>query len=296
MRRVIALIIELACGLLLMAIAFAGVRTLLQTPRLVYFFFPVLCTAAFAVGWWRRSSPLSVALTVILTSAPLLALALYFFSGRNKPLIALPVATAIFVAFGNLTGRRRAPRSAIAAAVVVFNVAVAFAGPYLVSFIVPSRTVKEPPIDFTLHMIDGRTIASKDLRGKIVVLDFWATWCVPCQHELPAVQRAWEKSKSPSDVAFFAVDGVMTDTPGDVGDTPERASAFFRRGGFTIPLAYDGGAVLEKAFALQGFPSLLLLDRDGRVRMRHTGFMGGEDLERTIAKKIDEIGRETSGT
>jgi hypothetical protein len=98
--------------------------------------------------------------------------------------------------------------------------------------------------------------------------------------------------KNEHNVAFVAVDGVMTDVPREAGDTAERAMTYFRRGGFTIPLAWDGGTVLEKAFALHGFPTLPVLDRDGRVRMRHVGFVGAEDLERTLTDKIAELQNE----
>jgi hypothetical protein len=85
---------------------------------------------------------------------------------------------------------------------------------------------------------------------------------------------------------------VLTDNPGDPGDTAERAAAFFRRGGYTIPLAWDGGGILEKSFALRGFPTVLLLDRDGHVRMRHVGFIGSEDLAKTIAEQVEKLAAE----
>ena len=151
----------------------------------------------------------------------------------------------------------------------------------------PNQHVDERATPFTIRLVDGTTLSSRDLAGKVVVLDFWATWCVPCQRELPAIQRVYDRMKSQSDVVIVAVDGVMTDAPGDAGDSKERAAAYFRRGGYTIPLAWDGGAVLEKSFALQGFPSLLILDRAGRVRMRRVGYIGAENLESVLVGEID---------
>lgn len=290
MQKMIAALIDLACGVVFLGIAFFGARVLLQSTSLVYLFFPILCTAAFAFGWWRgRTAPLPLAVTVVLAALPLLILAIRFFSGRNRPFMVLPFVTAIFILAGAAIGRMRRSGLAAAVAVVMFNAAGALAGPAFITLIVPSRDVKETAKPFEIRLVDGRTITSAELRGRVVVLDFWATWCVPCQHELPEIQRAYERLKGRNDVAIFAVDGTMTDNPGDVGDTPERAVEFFRRGGFTIPLAYDRGAVLEKSFALSGFPTLLVLDREGSVRIRHVGYIGSENLEETLLRKVDEL-------
>jgi len=288
MRRAVSALIDLAGGIPFVLIAFFSARVLLQSRPLVYVCFPLLCTVALLAGFWRgRAGSLPVPLTAVLVSAPLFVVASQFFSGRNRPFILSPFLVLVFVAAGAGISRMRAKPSIAAAIVVVTNVAAVFAGPVFVRSIVRSRMVNETPVPFAIHLVDGRTISSRDLRGRVVVLDFWATWCVPCQHELPILQRVYDRSKD--HVAFFAIDGVMTDTPGDAGDTAERAVAYFQRGRYTIPLAWDGGGVLEKAFSPAGFPTLLLLDRGGHVRMRHTGFMGGEDLEGDLLREIDEI-------
>ena len=277
MSKIVSALVDLATGLLFVLIALISARVLLQDRHLVYFCFPILVTAAIAVGLWR-----SRILSAFLATVPLLILALYFFSGRNRPFIVFPVVTFVFMWIGT-----RVKGRAAAAVIVLASIAGAFAGPQFVRLLVPGHDVHEKPIAFTIRLIDGSVVSSQSLRGKVVVLDFWATWCVPCQHELPAIQRVYERNRQ--NVAFFAIDGVMTDSPGDAGDTVERATAFFRRGGFTIPLAWDGGGVLETSFRLTGFPTLLVLDREGSVRMRHVGFIGGEDLERILSAKIAQL-------
>ena len=287
MRKAVDALVDFLSGLPLLLIVFTDGRMLLQTRTLVYFAFPLFCTVAFAIGMWRgRRSSLPLAMTVVLASAPALILPLYFFSGRNKPFIIFPVVASVFILIGGIVSR---PRTAIAI-LVVANIAAAFAGPPFIGLIVHNRIVKEQPIAFAIHLIDGRTISSQELRGRVVVLDFWATWCVPCQRELPALQRAYQRTSGRKDVAFFAVDGVMSDSGAD-GDTAERAREYFRRGGYTIPLAFDGGAALEKAFSLSGFPTLLVLDPTGQVRMRHVGFIGSEDLEGVLLRTIDAVKR-----
>ena len=285
MRKAVDALVDFLCGLPLVIILFIDGRVLLQTRTLVYFAFPLFCTVAFAIGMWRgRRSSLPLIVTAALASTPALILALYFFSGRNKPFIIFPVVAFVFILIGGIVSR---PRTSIAVLVVI-NIAAAFAGPPFIGLIVHNQLVKERPISYAIHLIDGRTISSQELRGRVIVLDFWATWCVPCQRELPMLQRVYQKTSARKDVVFFAIDGVMSDSGAD-GDTAERAREYFRRAGYTMPLAFDGGAVLEKAFSLSGFPTLLVLDPAGQVRMRHVGFIGSEDLEGVLLRTIDEV-------
>jgi len=290
MRRIVPALVDLAAGLVFVAIALFAARVLLQSRLLIYVCFPLFCTAALVIGFWRSGAGARpVAWIAFLATLPLFLLAMYFFSGRNRPFMAFPIVVFVFVAAGAALPRTRAKPLLVAIGVVAMNVAAAAAGPLFVGFLARSQNVTERPIPFAIRLVDGRTISSQQLRGRIVVLDFWATWCVPCQQELPILQRVYDKTKGRSDVAFFAVDGVVADTPGDAGDTAMGAVAYFDRAGYTIPLAWDGGAVLEKAFALHGFPTLLVLDKSGQVRMRHVGFVGSEDLERTLLDKIDTL-------
>ena len=290
MRKVLSALADLSAGLLFVLIALLDARVLLQSPHLVYLCFPSLVTVALAVGFWRGSrNVLPPWVTAVLTNIPLLVVALQFFSGRNKPFILFPALTFVFVAAGIAVARLRARPWAMTAVIVIAGIVGALAGPRFVTLVVPSKNVKERPFPFTINLADGTTISSRDLGGKIVVLDFWATWCIPCQHELPAVQRIYEKAKGQKDVVFVAVDGVITDAPGDSGDSLERAMAYFRRGGYSIPLAWNGGAVLEKSFGLAGFPTLVVVDGQGRVRMRRVGYVGAEDLEAILLGKIEEL-------
>ncbi|HEX7680903.1 MAG TPA: TlpA disulfide reductase family protein [Thermoanaerobaculia bacterium] len=290
MRRLLSALVDVSAGLLFVLVAFLDARVLLQSAHLVYLCFPVLAIVAMAVGFWRGSrSTLPPWVTAVLTNIPLLVTALLFFSGRNKPFIVFPIVTFVFVCAGMALVRLRGTLWSSTAIVAIVCIAGALAGPRFVPLVVPSRNVKERPFPFTIDLADGTTIHSHDLGGKIVVLDFWATWCVPCQHELPALQRLYETTKGQKDLVFVAVDGVMTDSPGDSGDSLERATAYFRRGGYTIPLAWDGGAVLEKSFGLAGFPTLVVVDGHGQVRMRRVGYVGSEDLEKVLLEKIAEL-------
>src|SRR6202043_2978636 len=120
---------------------------------------------------------------------------------------------------------RRVALPLLAAAVVVLGAM----GPRFARSLVVSHEVREPPVSFELAVPAGAPVASEQLRGRIAVIDFWATWCGPCQHELPEIDRLYQRFAGDRRVAFYAVDVPVTDTPADQGDTPAKAIEFFRR-------------------------------------------------------------------
>src|SRR5437868_4766992 len=207
MRRSLTVLIELACGLLFVFVAFLSIRVLLQSGRLVYFVFPLLCIPALLLGYWRgRVSGLPLVLTALLVAAPVAVMLYPYLGGRNNPIVLFPIAVLLFSALGGILARRKARVSMAWIVAAVTGGAAAFAGPAFVRLLVPSRDVRETAAPFTVHLIDGRTLTSRQLRGQIVVLDFWATWCVPCQRELPMLDHLYRSMKTRGDVTFLAVD------------------------------------------------------------------------------------------
>ena len=289
MRKVLAVVSDLASGLPLVAVAFLGVRVLLQSQALALLFFPSLCLAGLAIGFWRgHKAALASWQTVALLNLPLLLFVLWFLSRRSWPLLALPVVVAVFSALGAVLGRggpgARRRRAALLPLVVIAGLALVLFTPRYAASLIVSKEVNEPAVPFTISSIDEGEVSAEQARGRVVVLDFWATWCVPCQLELPQLERVYERFQGHRDVVFYAVDGAHTDTPGAQGDTPELAREYFRKGGYRIPLAQDPEGNLERSLSVSGYPTLLVLDRAGRVRFRHVGFIGSEDLAgRTMA-------------
>jgi thiol-disulfide isomerase/thioredoxin len=167
-------------------------------------------------------------------------------------------------------------------------------GPPFARSLVASHEVRELAVPFQLALPAGAPVTAADLRGRVVVIDFWATWCIPCQHELPELERLARRFAGDPRVAFYAVDVPLSDTPDAQGDTPQRALAFLRQQGFRIPLAYDAGGQAASALHAHGLPTLLVLDRAGRVRLRHVGYTGAEDLSETRARTIGDLLAEPS--
>ena len=122
----------------------------------------------------------------------------------------------------------------------------------------------EPAPDFELKSLDGRTVKLSDFHGKVVVLNFWATWCAPCRASMPRVQKVWQEYK-PNGVELYSVD---TDDPSP--DRESQVSEFLMQNRLTFPVVLDDGTA-EHAFAVASLPTMLLLDRSGHVVWSHVG-------------------------
>jgi cytochrome c biogenesis protein CcmG, thiol:disulfide interchange protein DsbE len=132
---------------------------------------------------------------------------------------------------------------------------------------------------FTLAKLDGSgDLALESLRGKTVVLNFWASWCGPCKDETPLLQKGWERWQG-KDVVFVGID--VKDFRGD-------ARSFVRRFGVTYPNVYDGKGSTVGRYGVTGFPETYFIDPLGRVVYRIAGPVDeagelDEGIERALA-------------
>lgn len=143
------------------------------------------------------------------------------------------------------------------------------------------QQVDRPAPSFSLVTQDGKTVSSATLRGRVVVLAFWATWCTPCRQELPQLQKVYEAYQRSPNVSFYAVGGPWG------GDTMEKESALAEHLGLKLPLAFDSQGA-KQALGIDGFPTLVVIDREGHVRQVHTGYDASEQLARHVS---DEVAR-----
>ncbi|EDP75663.1 TlpA disulfide reductase family protein [Hydrogenivirga sp. 128-5-R1-1] len=108
--------------------------------------------------------------------------------------------------------------------------------------------------DFTLKTLDGKEVSLKDYRGKVVLLNFWATWCPPCREEMPLFVRMYEKYKDKG----FEILAVSTDS------SLEPVKKFVKEYRINFPVLYDDKNVVS-LYGIQGLPTSFLIDRDGVI-------------------------------
>jgi cytochrome c biogenesis protein CcmG, thiol:disulfide interchange protein DsbE len=133
--------------------------------------------------------------------------------------------------------------------------------------------VGSPAPDFELAVLDGGRQRLSDLRGRVVLVNFWATWCDPCRLEMPDLQaRAdrWSDRLTVLGVDF---------------DEPEADVRSFRDElGLTFPLLLDPGANVQELYRVVGYPTTVFVDAQGTVRAIHVGIMSPEQIDRYLAE------------
>ncbi len=123
--------------------------------------------------------------------------------------------------------------------------------------------------DFTLRSATGPNLRLQEQRGRVVLINFWATWCGPCRQEMPQLVKLYDKYKA----AGFVVLGVNVD------DDTRHASDVAARMGLNFPVLLDSMKTTSKLYDLVTMPTTFIVDRDGKVRYIHAGYLNGyEDL------------------
>ena len=130
-----------------------------------------------------------------------------------------------------------------------------------------------PAPDFTVTTLDGAVVSKASLQGKVVVVDFWATWCAPCVEEIPGYVRLQEKYRADGLVVL----GVALDRKG-----ADHVRTWAAKRGVNYLLAMGDDALVEAFGGFDAIPTTFLLGRDGTVRHRKTGAMPAEDYERLV--------------
>ncbi len=109
--------------------------------------------------------------------------------------------------------------------------------------------------DFMAALVDGRNFHLAAQRGKVVFINFWATWCLPCRAEMPMMETLWRRHRTRS----FVMLAVSTDS------APSAVPPFIALQGFTFPVTLDAGQELARAYGLRGLPMSVIVDPAGNV-------------------------------
>lgn len=129
--------------------------------------------------------------------------------------------------------------------------------------------------DFTVYDSSGVQVRLSELRGKPVLLNFWATWCGPCESELPAFNAAYEEHGD--EVGFMMVNLAE---PG--GERPEAVAEYAAENGYTFPIYYDSDGDAASVYGVYSIPMSVFIDEDGIVQAVYPGAMSADTLNKYI--------------
>jgi peroxiredoxin len=135
---------------------------------------------------------------------------------------------------------------------------------------------------FTFVTLDGDTIPSSELAGKVVVLNFWATWCIPCRLEMPSLEKLYRRRAGDGLVVL----GFAT----DAGD-PAKVRAFVASHGITYPVGVAGAASRAAFGGISAVPTTFVIDRTGIIRHRVVGYFAPPALDAAVSRLLKERGR-----
>jgi peroxiredoxin len=143
----------------------------------------------------------------------------------------------------------------------------------LATIAAPSRTAP----DITLRTADGGTVRLTDYKGRVVVVDFWASWCAPCKTAFPALDTLFREYHARG-VEVLAV---------NLDERRRDADAFLAKLPHTMPVLFDPKGTSAEAFAVQGMPSSFVIDASGVIRFTHIGYSG--DVGTSYRREIEQL-------
>ncbi|HHV50793.1 MAG TPA: TlpA disulfide reductase family protein [Candidatus Avimonas sp.] len=129
--------------------------------------------------------------------------------------------------------------------------------------------------DFTVFDADGNPVKLSDFKGKPVVLNFWASWCGPCQREMPHFNKAYAKYKD--EIVFMMVDLVDGQR-----ETQSKGSSFIKNQGYDFPVYFDIEEDAAYTYGITSIPMTLFIDRDGYIKTGYAGAIDEETLQAAI--------------
>lgn len=140
---------------------------------------------------------------------------------------------------------------------------------------------KEPAPDFTLKLFDGGEFRSADHKGEAMVVNFFASWCLPCRAEAPHLEKAYRefniKQENPAHKAAFL--GIA------IQDTESAAKGFVKDAGITFPAGLDADGKIKEAFGVYGLPTTFFIDKKGVINYTFAGGM----TEGLLINELDKI-------
>jgi cytochrome c-type biogenesis protein CcmF len=184
---------------------------------------------------------------------------------------------------GAPAARRRAIRNAVSGGVVVLVLVAAAVAMWGAGGLAAAQSRGRPlpgeqARDFTLGLLDGSSVTLSEMRGEVVLINFWASWCPPCEDEMPALQAIWEEFEAQG----VTVLGVAYD------DTEADAREMITQFGLSYPVGLDAGDRISSDYGITGVPETFLVDQNGQVAYVHIGPVTAEQLRDNLAGLLPE--------
>jgi peroxiredoxin len=137
--------------------------------------------------------------------------------------------------------------------------------------------VGQPAPNFQLKNLDGESVSLKDLKGNPVLLNFWATWCKPCVHEMPYLQEIYDEWSSKG-LILLAI---------NIGDGPSAVEGFLQDHDLALPVLLDIEGTLAQKYNIVGIPTTFFLDTDGVIQEKIIGaFPNKAEIEKRLPKIV----------
>ena len=242
-------------------------------------------------GWGRGGMPITLKVFVNALASFLWVGGLIFMIGGAAALWVPPHATRL----STPQARRRATGTAVGLAaglLVLIAAVIAMWGPGIEMVSGPASggadelgteetnrpRPGQPAPNFTLDLLDNSTLTLSDLHGEVVVVNFWAPWCVPCEDEMPEFQTVWDEYQERG-VTFI---GIFFEE--DEAESLEMLS----RLGITYPQGADLGNLISTAYGITGVPETFVLDSEGRVSQVYIGPASAEQLREGLDSLLDD--------
>ena len=138
---------------------------------------------------------------------------------------------------------------------------------------VASFEIDSPAPDFVLDDLSGNPVRLSELKGRLVVLNFWATWCTPCRTEMPELQETFQQYEP--DLVVLGIN--LEQSPAEIQD-------FIGQVNVTYPILLDKDGLVSKLFKVIQLPNTYFIDRDGIIRIRHIGYLSSDQIQKYLVR------------